>query len=150
MTYQQARWDEPPVWELGTAAANEALPAIAGLPERLRRKVAIRWPELSELEVVRHYTRLSQMNFGIDTGTYPLGSCTMKYNPKVTELLARRAGAANVHPYQPEATVQGSLEVLWRLERILSKITGLPEVSLQPAAGAHGRTAGVNEGRMRR
>ena len=143
MTFQQARWDEPPIWELGPAPAEEAPPAIAGLPERLRRKTPVRWPELAELEVVRHYTRLSQMNFGIDTAAYPLGSCTMKYNPKVTELLARRPGAAYVHPYQPEATVQGSLEVFWRLERLLARITGLPEVSLQPAAGAHGEYAAM-------
>ena len=143
MTFQQARWDEPAIWELGSTDSAEAPPVIAGIPERLRRKTTVRWPELSELQVVRHYTRLSQMNFGIDTATYPLGSCTMKYNPKVTELLARRAGAADVHPYQPEATVQGSLEVFWRLERILARITGLPEVSLQPAAGAHGEYAAM-------
>lgn len=138
MTYQQARWDEPPVWDLAPSSDSEAPPVVPGIPESLRRKSGIRWPELSELEMVRHYTRLSQMNFGIDTGTYPLGSCTMKYNPKVTELLARRSGAMDVHPYQPEATVQGSLELTWRLERVLSRITGMPEVSLQPAAGAHG------------
>ena len=138
MTFQQARWDEPAIWDLAPPRPSDPLPEISGIPEKLRRKEAVRWPELSELEVVRHYTRLSQMNFGIDTGTYPLGSCTMKYNPKVSELLARRKGAAEVHPYQPEATVQGSLEILWRLERILARVTGLPEISLQPAAGAHG------------
>jgi len=143
MTFQQARWDEPPIWDLASTEPAEAPPVIAGVPERLRRKSAVRWPELAELQVVRHYTRLSQMNFGIDTATYPLGSCTMKYNPKVTELLARRPGATDVHPYQPEATVQGSLEILWRLERLLAKITGLSEVSLQPAAGAHGEYAAM-------
>lgn len=109
----------------------------------MRRKQPVAWPELSELEVVRHYTRLSQMNFGIDTSAYPLGSCTMKYNPKVSELLARRKGAAEIHPNQPEETTQGSLELLWRLERALAKISGLPEVSLQPAAGAHGEYAAL-------
>jgi glycine dehydrogenase subunit 2 len=143
MTFRQARWEEPSVWDLAPPRSAEAPPQVSGIPEKLRRKNAVRWPELSELEVVRHYTRLSQMNFGIDTATYPLGSCTMKYNPKVSELLARRKGAAEVHPYQPEATVQGSLEVFWRLERILSRITGLPEVSLQPAAGAHGEYAAM-------
>jgi glycine dehydrogenase subunit 2 len=143
MTFRQARWDEPAVWDLAPPRSAEAPPEISGIPEKLRRKEAVRWPELSELEVVRHYTRLSQMNFGIDTATYPLGSCTMKYNPKVSELLARRKGASEVHPYQPEATVQGSLEVLWRLERLLSRITGLSEVSLQPAAGAHGEYAAM-------
>src|SRR5271157_652174 len=141
MTFRQARWDEPAIWDLAPPPGPEALPPIAGLPERLRRKAPILWPELSELALVRHYTRLSQMNFGIDTAPYPLGSCTMKYNPKVSELLARRPGAAEVHPYQPESTVQGSLELTWRLERILARITGLPEVSLQPAAGAHGEYA---------
>jgi len=143
MTFRQARWDEPAIWDLAPPPGPEALPPIAGLPERLRRKAPILWPELSELALVRHYTRLSQMNFGIDTAPYPLGSCTMKYNPKVSELLARRPGAAEVHPYQPESTVQGSLELTWRLERILARITGLPEVSLQPAAGAHGEYAAM-------
>jgi glycine dehydrogenase subunit 2 len=138
MTFRQARWDEPAIWDLGPSEPGEPPAAVPGIPERMRRKTAVRWPELAELAVVRHYTRLSQMNFGIDTAPYPLGSCTMKYNPKVSEMLARRAGAANLHPYQPEATTQGALEILYRLERILSKVTGLPEVSLQPAAGAHG------------
>jgi glycine cleavage system P protein (glycine dehydrogenase) subunit 2 len=143
MTFRQARWDEPNVWDLEALPSEGAPPAIPGLPERLRRKEALRWPELSEPEVVRHYSRLSQMNFGIDTSSYPLGSCTMKYNPKVSELLARRRGAAELHPAQPEATVQGALEILWRLEKILTKVTGLPEVSLQPAAGAHGEYAAL-------
>jgi glycine dehydrogenase subunit 2 len=143
MTFRQARWDEPAIWDLAPPRNSEAPPQVAGIPEKMRRKEAVRWPELSELEVVRHYTRLSQMNFGIDTSTYPLGSCTMKYNPKVSELLARRSGAADVHPYQPEATVQGSLEIMWRLERILARVTGLPEISLQPSAGAHGEYAAM-------
>ncbi len=83
------------------------------------------------------------MNFGIDTSPYALGSCTMKYNPKVSELLARRKGAAELHPNQPEATVQGALEIFWRLEKILTKVTGLPEISLQPSAGAHGEYAAL-------
>ncbi len=138
MTFRQARWDEPPVRELGPA--EEALPVdpIEGVPERLRRRAAVRWPELGELDVLRHYTRLSQMNFGIETSTYPLGSCTMKYNPRVGEVLARRRHATELHPDQPEDTVQGALEILWRLEQLLVRVTGLPEISLQPAAGAHG------------
>lgn len=143
MTFRQARWDEPSVWDLSVPRTGEAPPVIPGIPDRLRRKEALRWPELSEQEVVRHYTRLSQMNFGIDTVPYALGSCTMKYNPKVSELLSRRPGAADVHPYQPEATVQGSLEVIWRLERLLARVTGLPEISLQPGAGAHGEWAAL-------
>ena len=143
MTFRQARWDEPPIWDLAPPREGTVPPAIPGVPERLRRKEAVRWPELSEPEVVRHYTRLSQMNFGIDTSAYPLGSCTMKYNPKVSEVLARRPGAADMHPYQPEATAQGSLELIWRLERLLSRVTGMPEVSLQPSAGAHGEYAAM-------
>jgi glycine dehydrogenase subunit 2 len=143
VTFRQARWEEPSVWDLAPPRAGEIPPTIPGIPDRLRRKEAVRWPELSELEVVRHYTRLSQMNFGIDTAPYALGSCTMKYNPKVSELLARRPGAADIHPYQPEATVQGALEVIWRLERILCRVTGLPEVSLQAGAGAHGEWAAL-------
>ncbi|HEV2428538.1 MAG TPA: aminomethyl-transferring glycine dehydrogenase subunit GcvPB [Thermoplasmata archaeon] len=145
MTYRQARYDEPLIWDVADPPnpEGEAVRPIPGIPERFRRKRPLAWPELSELEVVRHYTRLSQMNFGIDTSTYPLGSCTMKYNPKLSERLARRPGAAEVHPYQPEATVQGSLEILWRLERGLQKVTGLPEVSLQAAAGAHGEYAAL-------
>jgi len=145
MTFRQARYDEPPVWQLAGAArrAPEPPAPIPGIPDRFRRRRAVDWPELSELEVVRHYTRLSQMNFGIDSMPYPLGSCTMKYNPKVSEQLARRDAAASLHPYQPVETVQGALEILWRLETALAKVTGLPEVSLQPAAGAHGEYAAL-------
>jgi glycine dehydrogenase subunit 2 len=143
MTFRQARWDEPSVWDLAPPRTEEPPAAIAGIPDRLRRKQALRWPELSELEVLRHYTRLSQMNFGITTVSYALGSCTMKYNPTVSELLARRPGAADLHPYQPAETVQGALEIIWRLERLLCKVTGLPEVSLQAAAGAHGEWAAL-------
>ncbi len=143
MTFRQARWEEPNVWDLAPPGEGAPPPAVPGIPERLRRKEPVRWPELSELEVVRHYTRLSQMNFGIDTAPYALGSCTMKYNPKVSELLARRPGAAAVHPYQPEETAQGSLELIWRLEKILTKVTGLSEVSLQAGAGAHGEWAAL-------
>ncbi len=143
MTFRQARWDEPNVWDLAPSADGTPPPQIPGVPDRLRRKEGVRWPELSELQVLRHYTRLSQMNFGINTSTYPLGSCTMKYNPAISEVLARRSGAAQLHPYQPESTVQGALELTWRLERILAKVTGLPEISLQAAAGAHGEYAAL-------
>ena len=143
MTFRQARYDEPLIWELAPPGESVEAPSVPGLPERLRRKRAVRWPELSELEVVRHYTKLSQMNFGIDTSPYPLGSCTMKYNPKVSEAMARRKTAAELHPEQPVETVQGALEVLWRLENALGKVTGFPEVSLQPAAGAHGEFAAL-------
>ncbi|AQY51098.1 glycine dehydrogenase subunit 2 [Listeria weihenstephanensis FSL R9-0317] len=95
-------------------------------------------PELSELELMRHYTTLSNHNFGVDSGFYPLGSCTMKYNPKINEKVARFPGFANVHPYQPEESVQGAMELLYDLQESLVEITGMDEVTLQPAAGAHG------------
>lgn len=144
MTFRQARWDEPLLWDRESSDDDPTpVGVIPGIPASMRRKAPLDWPELSELEVIRHFTRLSQMNFGIDTSAYPLGSCTMKYNPKVQEMLARRRGAAEVHPSQPEATLQGELELFWRLERALSRITGMPEVSLQAAAGAHGEFAAL-------
>ncbi|HQF54284.1 MAG TPA: aminotransferase class V-fold PLP-dependent enzyme, partial [Fibrobacteria bacterium] len=108
------------------------------VPAKLRRKKAPRLPELSEGEVVRHYTVLSNKNHNIDKGFYPLGSCTMKYNPKVNESLARLSGFSTLHPLQPADTIQGALELMWRLEHMLAEISGMDSVSLQPAAGAHG------------
>ncbi len=107
------------------------------------RKELNYFPELSEVEVVRHYTRLSSWNYGVDTGLYPLGSCTMKYNPKVNERVARMDGFTSVHPYQPDHTVQGCLELIYELERMLSEITGMDHYMMQPAAGAHGELAGM-------
>jgi glycine dehydrogenase subunit 2 len=100
-------------------------------------------PEVAELELVRHYTRLAQMNYGVDTGFYPLGSCTMKYNPKVSETIAGDPRFARIHPLQPDATVQGTLEVLWRFERAVCDITGMHRATLQPPAGACGELAGL-------
>lgn len=100
-------------------------------------------PELSELEIMRHYTELSNHNFGVDSGFYPLGSCTMKYNPKMNEKVARFPGFANVHPYQPESSVQGAMELMYDLQESLVEITGMDEVTLQPAAGAQGEWTGL-------
>lgn len=100
-------------------------------------------PEVSEVDAVRHFTGLSKMNHGVDSGFYPLGSCTMKYNPKVNEDVARYSGFSRVHPYQPEKTVQGCLEILYSLDKMLAEITGMDRVSLQPAAGAHGEMTGL-------
>lgn len=100
-------------------------------------------PEVSELDAVRHFTRISQRNHGVDSGFYPLGSCTMKYNPKVNELAARLDGFAKIHPYQQEKTVQGALKLMHELGSMLSEITGMEEFTLQPAAGAHGELAGL-------
>jgi glycine dehydrogenase subunit 2 len=100
-------------------------------------------PELSEIEIIRHFTRLSTWNYAIDLGMYPLGSCTMKYNPRVNELVARIEGLAEAHPYQPEALSQGSLEIVSLLEKCLIDITGMDAITLQPAAGAHGEFTGI-------
>jgi glycine dehydrogenase subunit 2 len=108
------------------------------LPAELVRDDVPGMPEVSEFGVVRHFTRLSTWTYGVDTGLYPLGSCTMKYNPKINETLARLEGFAQAHPLLPERLAQGSLEVMKQLEEALAEITGLPAVSLQPAAGAHG------------
>lgn len=113
------------------------------LPENLLRRDIAGFPELGELEVLRHFTRLSQRNFGIESQFYPLGSCTMKYNPKVNEAVARYPGFALVHPLAPAAVLQGALELLYRLERILAEIGGMDAVSLQPAAGAQGELTGL-------
>jgi glycine dehydrogenase subunit 2 len=101
------------------------------------------FPEVSEVEAIRHFTRLSTWNYAIDYGMYPLGSCTMKYNPRINELVARIEGLAWAHPYQPEALAQGSMEVMARLEAALAEITGMDAVTLQPAAGAHGELTGI-------
>jgi glycine dehydrogenase subunit 2 len=101
------------------------------------------FPEVSEVEAIRHFTRLSTWNYAIDLGLYPLGSCTMKYNPRVNELVARLDGLAWAHPYQPEALAQGAMEVMARLEAALAEITGMDAVTLQPAAGAHGELTGI-------
>ena len=100
-------------------------------------------PEVGELDLVRHYTRLAQENYGLDTGFYPLGSCSMKYNPKVAETAGTMPGFARIHPLQPDATVQGTLELLWRLERALCEITGMARATLQPPAGACGEMTGL-------
>ncbi len=101
------------------------------------------FPEVSEVDVIRHFTRLSTWNYAIDLGCYPLGSCTMKYNPRVNELVARTEGLAWIHPYQPESLSQGALQIMATLESMLAEITGMDAVTLQPAAGAHGEMTGI-------
>ena len=100
-------------------------------------------PEVAERDVVKHFTRLSQLTYGIDLGLYPLGSCTMKYNPRINEDAARQPGFAMIHPYQPAETVQGALELLYELQGYLAEISGFDAVTLQPAAGAHGELTGI-------
>ncbi len=113
------------------------------LPSRSLRKEPPDLPEMAEVNVVRHFIRLSQRNHGVDTGFYPLGSCTMKYNPKVNENVARLPGFAALHPYAPEETVQGALELMYKLEWYLCEITGMDRFTFQPAAGAHGELCGM-------
>lgn len=112
------------------------------LPQELTRTI-LPMPEVSEIDVIRHFTRLSQLNYCIDTGFYPLGSCTMKYNPKINEVAARLPGIANVHPLQPEVTVQGNLALMYELQQWLMEISGFDGLTLQPAAGAHGEYVGI-------
>src|SRR5712692_5876554 len=129
--YQLPELDVPPV------DAGEALGGA-----NVRSEIG-GFPEVSEVEVIRHFTRLSTWNYAIDLGLYPLGSCTMKYNPRVNELVARLEGLAWAHPYQPEALAQGAMEIMARLEAALAEITGMDAVTLQPAAGAHGELSGI-------
>ncbi len=123
--------------------ANRWEASLADLPSGLMRAEAPALPEVSELDVVRHYTNLSQMNFGVDSGFYPLGSCTMKYNPKINEEIAAHPGFASLHPLQPDSTVQGALRVYEELSRALSEITGMASFTLNPFAGAHGELTGL-------
>jgi glycine dehydrogenase subunit 2 len=117
--------------------------ALRGIPDDQLRTGALALPELNEPEVVRHFVHLSQLNYAVDTGFYPLGSCTMKFNPKVNELAARLPGFARLHPLAPDALAQGTLELLWELEQLLMEISGMAAVTLQPAAGAHGELTGI-------
>ncbi len=119
------------------------VPETIAIPERLRRKEIAGGTQISEVDVARHFTRLSQRNFSIDQGLYALGSCTMKHNPRTNEEMARLPGFAAAHPLAPESVSQGSLELAWRLERALAELTGMPRVTLQPSAGAQGELAGI-------
>ncbi|MGQ9647155.1 MAG: aminomethyl-transferring glycine dehydrogenase subunit GcvPB [Thermodesulfobacteriota bacterium] len=126
-----------PRWDVEEAEAKNLIPT------HLLRKGLEGFPQLSEVDVVRHFTRLSQWNYGVDSGFYPLGSCTMKYNPKVNEEIARMRGFAHLHPYTPEDMSQGALRLMYELENFLAEITGMDSVCLQPAAGAHGELTGI-------
>jgi glycine dehydrogenase subunit 2 len=129
--YQLPELDVPAVDAAAALGAGNVREAIDG------------FPEVSEVEAIRHFTRLSTWNYAIDHGMYPLGSCTMKYNPRINELVARIEGLAWAHPYQPEALSQGSMAVMAHLEDALAEITGMDAVTLQPAAGAHGELTGI-------
>ena len=151
--YRQARWDEPLISELSRKGRTGFIPPTDPkieawkegrnlLPAKLRRG-ELHLPEIAELQVLRHFNRLSQMNFSVETGTYPLGSCTMKYNPKVSEMIAASPGMRDVHPLQPEETMQGLLGIFYDLSKMLTEITGMDSFSLSPAAGAQGEFAGA-------
>ena len=153
---RQARWDEPLLFERSNPGVlghqfpiphdeiKKSLGKIENFfPTKMRREQAPSLPELSEPQLVRHFTRLSQMNFSVTSGTYPLGSCTMKYNPMVNDWAANNSGFAWLHPYQDESMTQGALEVMWELEQWLAEISGMDAVTLQPAAGAQGEWTGV-------
>ena len=116
---------------------------MIALPESLTRKNPARWPRLSEPEMVRHYTWLSKRNFGIDTGFYPLGSCTMKHNPRINEVIAQLPGIADVHPHQPEHHLQGLLSIFHEMQEMLEICSGMDQVTLQPVAGAQGEFTAV-------
>jgi glycine dehydrogenase subunit 2 len=131
IAYQLPALDVPVLDPAATLGAENVRAEIPG------------FPEVSEVEAIRHFTRLSTWNYAIDHGMYPLGSCTMKYNPRINELVARIEGLAWAHPYQPEALAQGSMEVMARLEAALAEISGMDAVTLQPAAGAHGELTGI-------
>src|ERR1700759_5227056 len=120
-----------------------AVDAAAGLGAHHRGCGGEKFPEVSEIEVLRHFTRLSTWKYAIDLGMYPLGSCTMKYNPRVNEFVSRLEGIAEAHPYQPESLSQGALEIIHLLKRCLLEITGMDTITLQPAAGAHGEFTGI-------
>ncbi len=126
-----------PKWDIEKIGADRLIPS------HLLRNELEGFPQVSEVDVVRHFTRLSQWNYGVDSGFYPLGSCTMKYNPKVNEEVARMPGFASIHPYQPEDLSQGILKVIYEMEGFLAEITGMDHVTLQPAAGAQGELTGM-------
>ena len=139
--------EEPLIFEQGEPERTGVdLPTVPPHLDRLgglRRKTAIGLPGLAEPQVVRHYTRLSQKNYAIDMGLYPLGSCTMKHNPRLNEKMARLPGLGDLHPMQPVSTVQGALALIDRLAHWLKTLTGMPAVAMSPAAGAHGELCGV-------
>jgi glycine dehydrogenase subunit 2 len=137
---------EPTIYELSRANRRGVTFPAANVPDfpvpsELSRE-NLSWPEVSEIDVVRHFTRMSQKNHAIDIAIYPLGSCTMKYNSRINESVARLAGFASLHPLQTEATTQGAMQLMYELQEMLAEISGFAEVTLQPAAGAHGELTG--------
>jgi glycine dehydrogenase subunit 2 len=145
MVFAQARWDEPLIIQLSHTdqelcyASNETFAP----PSKIRRRTHASLPDLAEINVIQHYTRLSQQNFGVDIGTYPLGSCTMKYNLKLCDQIASSHKIQEMHPYQDPKTAQGILQIMYEASGFLADIVGVDKMTLQPAAGAHGEYTGV-------
>jgi glycine dehydrogenase subunit 2 len=153
-TYRQANWSEPLIFELGSPGRlgitlpeleDEVKKVVGGvkIPESIKRSKPLNLPELSEVEVTRHFTNLTQMAYGVDNGPVPLGSCTMKFNPRIAWDLSFNSGVDQLHPLQDERTVQGLLEVMYELQKWLANIVGMDACTLHPAAGAHGELTGV-------
>ena len=140
--YRSAVWDEPLLKEL-EEIKKEHYTLQSVLPDSLQRKTPIDIPDLDETQVMRHFFHLSQMNYGIESGIYPLGSCTMKYNPKICEEISHWEQFTLLHPYQDESTAQGTLRIMYELEQMLCEITGMDRFTLQPAAGAQGEFTGL-------
>jgi glycine dehydrogenase subunit 2 len=140
--YRSAFYEEPLLNEF-TAIKKGKMLSNTTVPSSLKRKEKLNIPDLDETQLVRHFHRLSQMNYGVDSGIYPLGSCTMKYNPKICEDIASWDNYSCTHPYQDVTTIQGNLQIMYELERILCEITGMDYFSLQPAAGAQGEFLGM-------
>ncbi|MDO9538094.1 MAG: aminomethyl-transferring glycine dehydrogenase subunit GcvPB [Thermoplasmata archaeon] len=143
MSYRQARHDVPLIYDELSNNIQINIKLDELLPASMIRKDFPNIPRLCERDMVKHFTTLSQMNFGVDTGFYPLGSCTMKYNPKINDELASLPASAMIHPHQPDSQVQGTLQIMYELQEMLASITGMKAVSLQPAAGAHGEFTGM-------
>ena len=140
--YRSSVYDEPLINELRNSKEKK-IKSINSLPNSIKRTEIINIPNIDETQVVRHFHHLSQMNYGIDSGIYPLGSCTMKYNPKICEEIASWEKFVDTNPYQDVSTVQGNLQIMFELERMLCEITGMDYFSLQPAAGAQGEFLGM-------
>ncbi|CAC12478.1 glycine dehydrogenase (decarboxylating) related protein, subunit 2 [Thermoplasma acidophilum] len=144
MEFRQAYYDEPLIKDIKSDTSFKLSEDVDEnlLPQDMRR-TDLKLPQVSEVDVVRHYTRLSQMNYTVDVGIYPLGSCTMKYNPKYADRIASFAEFRNIHPFQPESTVQGTLQIMYELQEFLKKISDMDAVTLQPMAGADGEFTGI-------
>ncbi|MHA1213375.1 MAG: aminomethyl-transferring glycine dehydrogenase subunit GcvPB, partial [Candidatus Heimdallarchaeota archaeon] len=153
---RQAYYKEPLVFELGTTKyekyqapslhpkiTDRVKDTIKLIPKEMQRKNPPNLPQLAEFQLARHYLHLAQMNFAVDTGFYPLGSCTMKYNPKINDYISTDKRVAETHPFQPARTVQGSLRILYEAEQMLNEVAGMARTTLQPSAGAQGEFTGI-------